>query len=89
VLCRRGGGLGARSAWLTGTGFTVIWRVIRTISQRRRSQAIFGAIAVLPMHLLFAVMLIGPQLCGMHLLVLALPMGLLCALALDLCDGAT
>ena len=59
----------------------IIWRVIR-LRQRRRAQAIFGAVAVLPMHLLFAVTVRMPQLCGPPLLMLALPVGLLCALCL-------
>lgn len=80
VLCRRVVEFSALGSVAVAC-FTVTWRGVKH-QKRRRSQAIFGAIAVLPLHLVFAVMLIWPQLCGMHLLVLALPMGLLCALAL-------
>lgn len=64
-----------------GAVLVVIWRGFH-LKRRQRAQALFGGLVLLPMHLLFAVTMRMPQLCGPLLLVVALPIGFLCALGL-------
>lgn len=82
---------------LLSSVLALLGMIYRTVSllQRRRAQALLAAVTIFPMHLFFVVTVHLPQLCGLRMLMVALPVGLLCALALigamvrdDLWDSA-
>lgn len=52
----------------------MVWRIFHH-TKRRRSQALVSATAVLPLHLLFVVAICADKLCGLQLLMIALPAG--------------
>ena len=57
---------------------------IASLTQRRRAQALFATVVIFPMHLFFAITVHIPQLCGLRMLIVALPVGLMCTVALIL-----